>query len=162
MAEVKSITLNRMKMITWRWLKMNERTVEFAVEGIAGAPEVLQPVGVDTLADVSAAADVKCGAGPEVDALLADTAVKGFSVAEGVEVEEPVRIKYELADGASTFDKYAVVVGDNAKVTLIMDVRSADDATGYAAFQTLVKVGKGAEVALVQIHRAATGYHIID
>ncbi len=29
MAEVKSITLNRMKMITWRWLKMNERTVEF-------------------------------------------------------------------------------------------------------------------------------------
>ena len=162
MAEVKSITLNRMKMITWRWLKMNERTVEFAVEGTAGAPEVLQPVGVDTLADVSAAADVKCGAGPEVDALLADTAVKGFSVAEGVEVEEPVRIKYELADGASTFDKYAVVVGDNAKVTLIMDVQSAADAAGYAAFQTRVKVGKGAEVALVQIHRAATGYHIID
>ena len=55
MAEVKSITLNRMKMITWRWLKMNERTVEFAVEGTAGTPEVLQPVGVDTLADVSAA-----------------------------------------------------------------------------------------------------------
>ena len=162
MAEVKSITLNRMKMITWRWLKMNERTVEFAVEGTAGTPEVLQPVGVDTLADVSAAADVKCGAGPEVDALLADVAVKGFSVAEGVVVEEPVRIKYELADGASTFDKYAVVVGDHAKVTLIMDVQSAADAAGYAAFQTRVKVGKGAEVSLVQIHRCATGYHIID
>ncbi|MBQ3995347.1 MAG: SufD family Fe-S cluster assembly protein, partial [Clostridia bacterium] len=162
MAEVKSITLNRMKMITWRWLKMNERTVEFAVEGTAGTPEVLQPVGVDTLADASVAADVKCGAGPEVDALLADAAVKGFSVAEGVVVEEPVRIKYELADGASTFDKYAVVVGDNAKVTLIMDVQSAADAAGYAAFQTRVKVGKGAEVSLVQIHRCATGYHIID
>ncbi|MBQ2692938.1 MAG: SufD family Fe-S cluster assembly protein, partial [Clostridia bacterium] len=76
--------------------------------------------------------------------------------------EEPIRIKYELADGASTFDKYAVVVGDNAKVTLIMDVQSAADAAGYAAFQTRVKVGKGAEVSLVQIHRCATGYHIID
>lgn len=162
MAEVKSITLNRMKMITWRWLKMNERTVDFAVEGVAGAPEVLQPVGVDTLTDASVVADVRCGAGPELDALLADASVKGFSVADGVEVEEPIRVKYELADGTSTFDKYAVVVGDNAKVTLIMDVQSAEDAAGYAAFQSRFKVGKGAVVNLVQIHRCATGFHIID
>lgn len=162
MAEVKSITLNRMKMLTWRWLKMNERTVEFAAEGTAGAPDILRPVGVEVLEDTAAVKDVKGGAGPQVDALLENANTLGFCVADGVEVEEPVRIRYDLADGASTFEKYAVVVGDHAKVTLIMDVASAENAEGYAAFQTHVKVGEGATVNLVQIHRAANGYHIID
>ncbi len=162
MAEVKSITLNRMKMITWRWLKMNERTVDFAAEGEAGAPDILRPVGVDTLADTSAADAVLCGCGPQVDELLKDAHCAAFSVADGVTVEEPVHIRYDLADGASTFDKYAFVVGDNANVTILMDVASAGDAAGYAAFQTRVKVGAGAVVNLVQVHRCATGYHLID
>ena len=162
MAEVKSITLNRMKMITWRWLKMNERTVDFAAEGEAGTPSVLRPVGVDELADSAAAAAVACGCGPQVDALLENAPCTGFSVADGVSVDEPIRIRYDLADGTSTFDKYALVVGDGAKVTLLMDVASADDAAGYAAFQTRIKVGKGAVVDLVQVHRCGNGFHIID
>ena len=72
MAEVKSITLNRMKMITWSWLKMNERTVDFAVEGEAGAPAITRPEGVGLLTDVSAADHVLCGCGPQVDDLLKD------------------------------------------------------------------------------------------
>lgn len=162
MAEVKSITLNRMKMITWRWLKMNERTVDFAVEGEAGAPSILRPEGVGLLTDPAAADHVLCGCGPQVDDLLKDASCTGFSVADGVTVEEPVRIRYDLADGVSTFDKYAVVVGDHARVTLIMDVASAEDAAGYAAFQTRVVVGEGSVVNLVQVHRCATGYHLID
>lgn len=162
MTEVKNITLNRMKMITWRWLKMNERTVEFATEGVSGTPDILKPEGVTALEDASVVAAVKSGAGPAVDALLADAEGRGFYVADGVEVAEPIRIQYELADGESTFDKYAVVVGDHAKVTLIMDLQSGEKASGYAAIQTRVKVGKGAEVNLVQIHRCADGYHIID
>lgn len=162
MTNVKSITLNRMKMITWRWLKMNERTVEFAAEGVAGTPNILRPVGVDVLEDVSAVENVQGGSGPQVEELLKDAHVVGFKVADGVEVEEPIRIRYDLEDGASTFEKYALVVGDNAKVTLIMDVASAEGAAGYAAFLTKVVVGKEAEVNLVQIHRCDTGYHIID
>lgn len=162
MAEVKSITLNRMKMITWRWLKMNERTVDFAVEGEAGAPAVVRPMGVDTLNDCTVVDSVACGCGPEVDELLKDAHCTGFSVADGVSVEEPIRIRYDLEDGRSTFDKYAVVVGDHASVTLLMDVASSEEAAGYAAFQTRVKVGEGSVVNLVQVHRCATGYHIID
>lgn len=162
MSQVKSITLNRMKMITWRWLQMNERVVEFAAEGVSGTPSVVRPVGVDELKDPAEVAGVQCGSGPEVDALLANAKVNGFAVADGVQVEEPVRIRYDLADGDSTFDRYAIVVGDNAHLTLIMDVASEEGIAGYAAFQTRVKVGKNSEVNLVQIHRAATGYHIID
>ena len=161
MAEVKSITLNRMKMITWRWLKMNERTVDFAAEGTAGDPSVVMPVGVTDTKNTEAAA-VLCGSGPQVDALLADANVRYFNVADDTEVEEPVRIRYDLSDGDSTFETYQIVVGDNAKLTVLMDVASAEDASGYAAFQTRVKVGKGSEVNLVQVHRCATGYHIID
>lgn len=162
MAEVKSITLNRMKMITWRWLKMNERTVDFAAEGVAGAPNILRPVGVDVLEDTSLVSHVRGGSGPQVEELLKDTSVTGFQVADGVEVEEPVRIRYDLEDGCSTFDQYAIVVGDNAKLTVIMDVASAEGAAGYAAFLTKVVVGKDSEVNLVQVHRCDTGYHIID
>lgn len=162
MTETKSITLNRMKMITWRWLQMNERTVEFAAEGTAGDPSIVMPVGVTELADTATVANVLCGSGPQVDELLKGAKTRGFAVAEGVEVEEPIRIRYDLADGESTFENYAVVVGDNAKLTILMDVASEADTEGYAAFQTRVKVGKGAEVNLVQVHRCATCYHIID
>ena len=162
MAEVKSITLNRMKMITWRWLKMNERTVDFAAEGVAGAPNILRPVGVDVLEDTSLVSHVRGGSGPQVEDLLKDASVTGFQVADGVEVEEPVRIRYDLEDGTSTFDQYAIVVGDNAKLTVIMDVASTEGAAGYAAFLTRVVVGKDSEVNLVQVHRCDTGYHIID
>ena len=162
MNNVKSITLNRMKMITWRWLKMNERTVDFAAEGTAGKPDILRPVGVDVLADPSVTEHVKGGCGPQVDELLQDANVIGLSVADGTEPAEPVRIRYDLEDGTSTFEKYAVVVGDHAKLTVLMDVASAEDAAGYAAFQSHFIVGKGAVVDLVQVHRCASGFHIID
>ena len=162
MNEVKSITLNRMKMITWRWLNLNERTVDFAAEGVSGAPSVVRPAGVDLSDDTAVTANVLCGCGPQVDALLSGAEERGFSVADGVNVEEPVRIRYDLSDGVSTFDKYSIVVGDDAHLTVIMDVASEEGISGYAAFQTRVKVGKNSEVNLVQIHRCATGYHIID
>lgn len=160
MTNLNTITLNRMKMITWRWLKMNERAVEFPTEGVAGEPAVILPAGVT---ESNQSVDgVKCGCGPEVDALLESTGTRVFAVADNTTVEEPFKIRYDLTDGLSTFDKFGFVVGDHAKLTIIMDVVSEEASAGYAAFQTRIVVGKESEVSLVQIHRGSAGYHIID
>ena len=129
MTNLNTITLNRMKMITWRWLKMNERAVEFPTEGVAGEPAVILPAGVT---ESNQSVDgVKCGCGPEVDALLESTGTRVFAVADNTTVEEPFKIRYDLTDGLSTFDKFGIVVGDHAKLTIIMDVVSEEASAGY-------------------------------
>ena len=162
MSNYKEMTLNRMPAITWYWLKLNDRQVKVPVEGTDGAPVVTVPEALAVSNDYSAFDAVKCGAGDAYSELLANSAVDVYTAAAGVEVEEPIRIKYNLEDGASVQKRYGIYAAARSKVTMIVDIESAEDASGVAALQTRVVAEENAHVQLVYIHRAGKGFQIID
>lgn len=159
MEQVKELTLNRLPAITWRWLKVNDRTVQFPVEGIAASVKKELPDGLTASEDFAALSDIKTGGGIQVDALLDTSATEVYTLSGAT---EPMRFKFALEEGGSTRNRYGFVVEEGAEAVAVMDYKSAPDATGYAAVQTKILCKKNAKFTLVQIHRAGEEFVLVN
>ncbi len=160
MSMTKELTIDRMPGITWRWLRLNDRKVKVITDGPSAEVEVEAP-GFLTLQD-GALPDVQGGAGPEFNDYLEGAEEAVLEIPADVKEENAVKFRFALENGGATRNRYGILLGENSEATVIMDLRSAEDAEGTAALQTKIKLEKGALLHFVQIHRAGEKMQVIN
>ena len=107
---------------------------------------------------------VHTGMGVAVDKLLQDmnVPVTMLTVAEGVQVTEPVILHYGLRDGDSTLSAQVIYATANSEVTVIMDYRSGTLAGGFHGVSTKILAEAGAKVHLVKVQSLGEKFLHID
>lgn len=153
------IRINKMPAGTWRWLKLNDRSLKFPQTGEKG--NVTETIAANVTLSDAAITDMRTGAGAGFEAVLADVESRTLTVPADAEAETS-RINIDLENGQTVFAKYAVVAEKNAKSTVVFDLRSAADAEGYIGLETKVCLKEGSHVTLVALHRAGEGVTIIN
>lgn len=156
------LRINRMPGITWRWLRLNDRAVKVTSDGTAALPEVSATETFTESGSFSDFAGIAGGSGKAYEEYMEGAEESVFSTTSNKAGESPLKLTFSLEDGAHTQNRYGFDVAPGSKDTVIMDFRSADDATGIAAFQTKIHVAEGATLHFVQIHRAGEGYQVLN
>ena len=154
-----TLNVNRLPSITWRWLKVNDRKVEFSTDAVDAAPKATVPANITAAADFAALADIKTGAGKEVDALMENATTTVYTAAGKA---EPLRLTFDMQNGQAGLNRYGFIVEEGAEATLIMDFKSAADAEGYLGVQTKALLKKDALLHVVQVHRLGEGFTCIN
>ena len=163
-----TLKINRIPSLTWNWLKMNEAEIEkrdvcpglqtFDIDVPDGIVSKTEPDDY--------ASDIRGAAGGVFDAKIKESAgeIVSFVCGKGIEAGQPVVIRAEYADGSVGGKRVVLEAEEGAKCTLLVDF-SCDgnkEGAGRACFQTLLRVGKGAEVTLVQTERLGKEFELIN
>ena len=149
-------TINRLPAITWYWLKMNETTISTTESGVPITPEVSVP---DTIraerVQTDPLAAQPTGAGGEASAWIDEEAedVLLYTAEQGVVEESPVILRFGASGETKSASAVSLQVAEQASMIVVMDIRSAEEASGAAALRTRFHVGKGGRLALFQILR---------
>jgi len=158
--------INTIPSLTWNHLNMNEAEIE-AVKVCPGLSELNEqiPESIElSEAEPSYASDIRGGTGEVFDSMLKSNLDKCrvLTCKEGAAAEEPVVISVNCKDGSAEGKKYVLEAEANSKVTIVTDFSSDDGAKGRSCFQTLIRIGKGAEVTLVQTDRLSSDFELIN
>ena len=171
MSETEQIRLNRLPAITWYWLNMNEGEIAYA--GCDGEAEVSASVPANVtegrvrLADSKEYEDLKeqpTGAGVSFSSVFekAGTEARLFTVPAGRKAADPLKLHFSFESGKTTLDQVALDVQKDAELTVVMDFRSATDASGAAAVQTKFRLGGNAVLRIVQITRVGDHFSFVN
>lgn len=160
MSQTTELHVNRLPSITWNWLRVNDRKVAFSTDGADAAPVAEVPGTVQVSDDFSALAAIATGAGVQVDELMKDTTTAVYVVSG--QNADPMKLTFDMADGQSGLNRYGVVLEEDAEATLIMDFKSAKEATGYLGVQTKVLGKKNSLLHVVQVHRLGDEFTCIN
>lgn len=146
-----NMKVNRLPQPTWNWLKMNSAAVAASLGG-DGRVSVQLPDGMrEDLLKVSSL-DVDTGMGADLDALVKASGVPVRRYVADGSVAEPLRLNFAF-DDASSVNAVEIVTAPGSDLTVVMDYRSAEKASVFAAVQTKLSLGDGATIHLVQIQR---------
>ena len=158
--------INTIPSLTWNHLKMNEAEVEEVqvCPDLSEVNEQLPETITATEMQPGYASDIKGGAGEVFDSKLKSNIDKCHVLTskEGVITEAPVVISVNFKDGSVEGRKYVIEAEANSKTTIVTDFSSDDGAKGRSCFQTLIRIGKGAEVTLVQTDRLSSDFELIN
>ena len=80
-------------------------------------------------------------------------------VADDVELAEPVHLTHSLSAEGAVFPRTLVVVGRNARITLIDETKSADGLRAFASGAVEMILGDGAKVEYYAINRWGDGVY---
>lgn len=161
-----TLKINNIPSLTWNRLGMNEAVIP-AAEVCPGLEKISVnvPKGIGERTEGSDyASEIKGGQGEVFDAKLRGT-LKECTVLKcdkKLDEHSPIIITAEYGDGSVTGRKVVVEAEPGSSCTLLTDFSGEKDASGRACFQTLIRVGKGAEVTLVQTDRLGTGFELLN
>ena len=149
--------INYLPAPTWNWLKMNVAETEKPDGLEAAAPAVEKPQGVVQALSAEFHGGIPTGMGADMDALMdaAGAEYTVFTAAAQDEPLKPVRLGFTYEGAQASAARVGLEAEEGASLFAIMDF--AGDASGAAAVQTRVGVGKGALVKLVQIQHFGEG-----
>ena len=99
--------------------------------------------------------NVRTGMGVEVDALYEEKGIRStvYTIAENVEVSEPIVLVSEITDGVAQLRSQVIHAKAGAHVTVIMEYRASENASGFFGNSTKILAERGAQVQLVQVQR---------
>lgn len=148
------MTINRIAQKTYRWLHMNESSMDvFEGDVVEGHEEIPDECVVWT--KTYASSGIETGMGSEFDAVFLNNKVaqKCISVSDGKKIDRPVRFSFSL-DSHDGVSPISLEVGNDAQCTLILFIDSENGSFGRFASQILITMGKRARVKLVEVVRA--------
>lgn len=154
--------LNRLPAYTFGWLHMNEAEVKDVPTVRENAAFFEIPPQVrrsDKMPEELK--DVQTGSGKEMEALTGGTETV-FSLQKGLKAADAVRIQLPCEDGANTAKSFGIEVAEGSSLTVCMEFSGEKDAAGMAAVQTKARLEKHAQMNLIQIIRAGSGYRILN
>jgi FeS assembly protein SufD len=172
MNRINTDKLNVLPAPTYRWLKVNELTIDepinFAVKPYR--KEFLQGGNHDgftlmRMSDEALLAAKKTdrlnssenyGVSKNLVAVGEDFFNSGvyLNIPEGVVITEPIVMKYELDDENDTVIDNNIIIADrNSRVTVIIDISSSKDVSALHNGVTKVIARDGAEVTIVKLQR---------
>lgn len=154
----KKMIVNPVPSKTWYWLRMNERQIAVSSEVTPYVP-ALTVTSSSSVEDASALCSVKGGAGSGFADLVSASAAPMIFIAE----DNTSRIKAVYSfNNTTTASSLGLIVPDEKEMLCIMDFTSEEAAEGMAFVQTLFTVGDRAHLTLVQIHRTADTFHLVN
>ena len=147
------MTINYLPAPTWNWLKTNEISVGSVAVERRGEYKAEIPEGISEEITDYVPAEVRSGAGPDMDRLIAASGICSVRLSTDADIEAPVRLDFSYEKKPSGINALELAVGKNARMTVIMNFASDDDAAGTAAVQTRYHVAPGALLRLVQVQK---------
>lgn len=170
-----NITINKLPVPTWTWLRVNEKNIEIPTNTVRAeiteseVPAEVKAGAVDFTS--IALGDIELGAGEDFRKFshAAKTGGDSYTVGAGVKVAEPIRLTYDYnaksaengsADEEScSLSRVAVVLGEEAELTMIITYKGNP---GYAANDIRIKAAKNARLNLVEIFQLDDSATFID
>lgn len=165
MSEEKNIKINVLPSPTYNWLRMNDANVAVPTEVKEGGLELGSSEGYSlSYTDYAELSDIAGGMGYDMDVLMKDSVkrVQKISIPENTRVTEAIRISFRYETGVKQANVLYIDARDGSDVTLVLDFQSEQDAEGFAAVQTKIRLGKGATVRLSQIQRLSGGIRFLN
>ena len=107
---------------------------------------------------------LRTGMGTDVDSLMIKSGALAdvYTVSEGVKVEKPVIIHYDLKDGDGNLSAQVIHAKKNSEVMVIMDYNSDSDASGFLGVSTRLLAEEGAKITLVKAQLLGRGFTHFD
>lgn len=159
--ETANIIVNRLPVQTWEHLNMNRTAAPRPqIRGVgeieASGPLSLTPA--DEAAE-SAFAAIATGSGRELEDLLRQAGIPAqrLTAAPGT-APDAVRLNFTAKDGCA--NRIFLDAGENAVLTVLMDLRTPAGAAGLTAVQTKIRAARGATVRLVQVQRVSQSFTV--
>lgn len=161
-----TIKINRIPSLTWNALKMNDAQLE-VLDVCPGLKEINEqiPAGISLIREnPEYASDIKGGTGDIFEAKLKEALEDCglITVEKGKKIDAPVIISAFYKSGSVGGNKYVIEAEEGSSCTVLTDFSTEESAEGRACFQTLIRVGKGAEVTIVQTDRAGVDFELIN
>lgn len=160
-----NIKVNVLPNPTYNWLRMNEADVAFPTEVAETTPVVEHDPSIEvTTTDYTELQNIAGGMGYDMDQFIKSSGatVWKLSIPENNVSEKPVHIDFHFKNEEQKAGAVYIEAADGSNVIVVEDFRSDEDASGFAAIQTKVKIGKNARVLLVQIHRTADAFRLFN
>ncbi|WP_024866117.1 SufB/SufD family protein [Butyrivibrio sp. FCS014] len=124
--------------------------------------EEVNPNGVTAARDASQA--IRTGMGADVDGLMINmgAGVDVYTVDEGVKVDKPIILRYDMADGQGSLSGQVIHAAKNSEVTVIMTYTSDQEASGFHGVSTRLLAEEGARINLVKTQTLGNGFIHFD
>ncbi len=146
-----NLKVNRLPVPTWNWLKMNGTQVSVLPPREEGECNFSIPDGFVEAPDIQMA-EIEGNAGPDMERLVKESGVGALNFfAQGS--AEPLRLDFSYKGSTSALNAVGLETSAGSEASLIMDFRSASDASGLVAVQTKIKVGDNSTLKIVQVQR---------
>lgn len=155
-----NLIVNHLPGETWNWLKMNDARFSVFEKSVSLAPKENVPDGITEGAVIDGADKIATGMGSDMAKFVKDADVVGFSA--DAKVKEPLRLSYRFDGENQTASKVELDLKDGADMVAIMGYYSDDTPFATAGVQTLVHLGKGARLKLVQIHHVGDNIRLLN
>ncbi|MGI6075958.1 MAG: SufB/SufD family protein [Pyramidobacter sp.] len=139
------MTVNRLPVPTWNWLKMNGTDVERPEAVSRGNCDVSLPEGVKA----SDGAEFAFGVETDLDDSLSESGIVPQTYSVSGTVTVPLRLKFSLGD--SSVNAVDIEAAENSRVSVLMDYGAAESVAGSCGVRTRLKLARNARVQLVQI-----------
>lgn len=159
------ITINRLPVITWNRLKMNEAIVDYPGPLYNGqihihCPNQISYQEIPMVPDSDKEnsypfSNIPTGMGADIDTLLVKNHISAhtFTISEKTIVSEPLKLDF-VYNGENAQAYYIEIhAKENSEVTILMDYTSLPSTSGFIMVQTKVHAKENAKVHLVQVQR---------
>ncbi len=151
------ITLNRLPVKTWNWLKMNEAAVDLNLAGSDPAADISSDVPeageFQAMMKSVIKEEIPTGMGEEFCKVIEDAGatVRSYELKANGRTATPLSLYFNYHNGQTAADITELIVGDEASMTVIMGANADADAKVRAAWRTKIVLGKKAKLKLVHI-----------
>lgn len=156
--------VNTLPMPTWRWLKINETTINLNLDGtVVRQSPVAELSGIEVVSDLSDR-HITTGMGSELDSYLEDNAQIRHTiiVSDNKTYTEPIIIKYDLQNQDILLEEILIKVGAGSCAKFIFVYASPYDASGILASSIRVDAQAGAAVEIIQLQTLGQGFTAIE
>lgn len=166
--EEMNMVINRLPVMTWNHLHMNDSVVKGVQIEKEGTLEISGPELKRDDELVRQFDEISSGAGEDLDKLAASAGipVRSFAVDKrllsGDEANAPLKLKFKFADGGKSMNRIGLSVRDNEQLDVIMEYKSEGNANGTAAVQTKLRVGIGGKLRLIQLFHMGDDFTFIN
>ncbi len=157
------MVINRLPVLTWTHLHMNESTLKGVKIESEAKPEVTGPEPTSDEALVRDFDEIQSGAGEDLDALARNAGIGVMSFASSADLDDkPLKLKFKYADGEKSMNRVGLSVKENEELNVIMEYKSEEKASGTAAVQTKLRVAEGGKLRLIQLFHMGDDFTFIN
>ena len=117
---------------------------------LAPKEDSVLPNGDTSFRDASQA--IRTGMGADIDNLMISMGVTAdvYTVDEGVKVEKPIIIRYDMEDGKGSLSSQVIHAKKDSEVTVIMAYTSEKECSGFQGVSTRLLAEDGAKITVVK------------
>lgn len=149
--------VNALPAPTWNWLHMNDTTLTQVPSIQEESPAQWNlPEGVGLQRMPTWSVRTKTGMGRDYETWMSQSGVPVQKLEMQESIQVPIRAKYVFPTGA-TASAVEIHVGENAEVTLYMDLQSQKE-MGLGALEIRYQLERGAKLTLVQVQHVGQDF----